>query len=87
MHNKGKTITMVKSMFLVEVYTYIDPTLYRRRISENLYAIEDWLETYAQSWADYPIKIECDEYCNGTIKLCSDDTILYTFSTTNIKVL
>jgi hypothetical protein len=84
-------ITMNKSMFLLEVYEksiYGNKHIVKRRISDNISSIEDWIKSNAQRWALLPVTVECDYYGNGKIYLSDDpNCVLYSFSTTNIATI
>ena len=72
---------MLKSMLLLEVFDR-DGNLIKRRISDNVYSIEDWLNANAFKWASVPVEVECDMYGDGTIH--ANGAIWYTFHTTSI---
>lgn len=82
---------MSKSMFLLEVYvdsSYGASMPFKRRISDSVDAIEEWLKSNAQKWASLPIAVECDNYGDGIIYVSNDkDCVLYKFRTTSIAVI
>ena len=82
---------MNKSMFLLEVCEksiYGNPMPFKRRISDNIDSIEEWIKSNAQKWALLPVAVECDYYGNGSIYLSDDpQCILYTFRTVNISTI
>jgi len=80
----------MNDMFLLEVYAIgTAPTLFKRRISNNISSIEDWIELHAQKWAVLPVAVHyTDAYGNGTVSLKNDpNCVLYKFSTHNIAVI
>lgn len=78
---------MKKFMFLVEVYD-CNNVLFKRRISDNITSIEEWLDDVAQNWVLLPIEVEHDGYGNGKVVLAGNhDIVVYTFSTHNIGFL
>ena len=78
---------MQKSMLLLEVRDR-NGQLFKRRISENYYAIEEWLENNAQKWVLLPVVVDCDYYGNGAIRLTNNaDSIVYEFRTSNIAII
>jgi len=78
-------------MFLLEVFEKSALTgtqLFKRRISDNIQSIEDWIMSNAQKWSLLPITVECDEFGNGVVSLSNDaNCTLYEFKTTNIGFL
>lgn len=79
---------MNKSMFLLEVVDYSTKRPFKRRISDSIGNIEDWLEANAQKWSLIPIEIDHDDYGNGIIYIKDDPKcILHTFSTKNIAII
>lgn len=78
---------MEKSMFLLQVYD-CNCTVFKRRISDNLSSIEDWVSENAQKWAWLPVKVEHDGYGHGKVFLADNrDSVLFTYSATNIAVI
>lgn len=76
---------MKKSMFLVEVRCCLDHSLFKRRIAETYYDVEDWLDNNADKWAHGVVKIDCDDYCCG--KIYYNDKPMYIFEIHNIAVV
>ena len=82
---------MNKSMFLLEVYEksiYGNPMLFKRRISDSIMSIEDWIDANAQKWVLFPVSVEHDGYGNGKIYLSNNrDVVPYEFRTINIATI
>lgn len=76
---------MKNSMFLLEVY--YGHTLYKRRISDSIEAIHDWLFDNAVKWENAVLDIVTTDDCHGTICLHNSKRVLYTFKITNIAVI
>lgn len=77
-------------MFLVEVFDKSSLTgtrLFKRRISDNIQSIEDWIRLTAPKWSTLPVIVKCSNYGNGIICLECSHKILYEFKTTNIGFL
>ena len=77
---------MSNSMFLLEVYR-IDSfgrTLFKRRISDNAYALGQWVCDNAQKWAFYAVDVYCTDECNGTVCLRGDNDPIFEFTISNI---
>lgn len=78
---------MKKSMFLLQVYD-CNCAVFKRRISDNLSSIEDWVSENAQKWALLPVEVEHDGYGNGKVFLANDrNCVVFTYSATNIAVI
>lgn len=80
----------MNDMFLLKVYVIgTTPNLFKRRISNSIGSIEDWIESHAQKWAVLPVAVHYDDaYGNGTVSLKNDpDCVLYKFRTSNIGVI
>lgn len=82
---------MNKSMYLLEVCEknlYGNEYIFKRRISDNISSIEDWIKANAQKWVLLPVSVDCDGYGNGSIYLSYDhNCVLCTFRTTNIATI
>lgn len=78
---------MKKSMFLLQVYD-CNSVVFKRRISDDLSAIEDWVDENAPKWSLLPVKVEHDGYGNGKVFLANDQNcVVFTYSATNIAVI
>ena len=78
---------MKKYMFLLQVYD-CNCTVIKRRISDNLDSIEDWVSENAQKWALLPVEVEHDGYGRGKVFLASNrDCVLFTYSADNIGII
>lgn len=79
------------TMFLLEVYDrtiYGNKHLFKRRISDSIGNIEDWLHEHAPNWAIVPVEIKCDEYGSGIIHIKGhEESDLFTFYTTEIAMV
>lgn len=82
---------MKKSMYLLEVCEksiYGNECPFKRRISDSISSIEDWLNANAQKWVLLPVSVDCDDYGNGSIYLSDNpNCVVYTFRTTNIATI
>lgn len=81
----------MSEIFLLEVFDKSSLTgtqLFKRRISDNIQSIEDWVVSNAPKWSLLPVTVECDEFGNGTVFLSNDaNCTLYEFHTHNIAVI
>lgn len=78
------------SMFLLEVYNVTDPGnryLFKRRISDSIMSIEDWVNDHAKKWAFYAVDVTHDGYGNGKVYIRGDKTPIFEFTTTSIAVI
>lgn len=78
------------SMYLLEVYNTSIPgerTLFKRRISECILSIEEWIDHHAQKWVFYAVDIKHDGYGNGAVYLRGDNTPVFEFTTTAIAAI
>lgn len=76
---------MSKQMFLLEVWS---DRVFKRRISESISAIEDWIDANAQKWVTVPVEVYHDGDGGGTIHFKGDRScVFYKFSSTNIAVV
>jgi len=77
-------------MFLLEVFDKSSLTathLFKRRISDNIQSIEDWIISNAPKWSTLPVIVKCSNYGNGIIYLECSHKVLYEFKTTNIALI
>lgn len=80
---------MHNSMFLLEVYR-IDSfgrTLFKRRISDSPYNLEQWVCDNAHKWAFQAVEVYCTNECNGTVCLNGDTQPIFEFIITNIATV
>ena len=79
-------------MYLLEVYQHSifwsNPELFKRRLSNDVSSIEEWINDNAPKWTNVPVQVEHDGHGNGKVYLpgCSDSP-MYTFQTSNISVI
>lgn len=85
---------MRKSMFLVEVYNNAGE-LHKRRLSDDLGNIEDWIENviigkdYPYD-KDYRLEKKLDDYCCGEIihhNSHCEHTVVFTIKTVSIGII
>lgn len=77
-----------KPMYLLEVFDVTSNRyLFKRRISDNIDSIEDWVMANAQKWVLLPIEVECDGYGCGKVCLYNNHGTIYEFKTTAIGVI
>ena len=76
---------MKNQMLLLEVRHYKNGNLFKRRISDSYYSIEEWLYNNASNWASGEFMLVCDEYCRGQVYF--NNKPLFAFETTNIAVI
>lgn len=84
---------MKNQVFLVEVYDNFG-NLYKRRISDNLFSIEDWVESNATKWDcpayNWRVEFQWDDFGNCSVVYHITDyecKIAFTIKTTNIATI
>lgn len=83
-------MSKMSEMFLLEVFETSSLTgahLFKRRISDNIQSIEDWIMSNAQKWSTLPVIVKYSNYGNGIICLECSHKVLYEFKTTNIALI
>ena len=78
---------MSNSMFLLEVRNSSNE-VFKRRITDNLCAVEDWIEHNAQKWAVLPVQVEHNGYGGGEVYLAnSRNSVVFTYTSTAIGII
>ena len=83
-------MSKTSSMFLLEVYDVTDPSdsrIHKRRISESIMSIEDWIDDNAHKWCFYAVDVHHDGYGNGKICIRGDKNAIFEFTSRNIAVI